>query len=84
MRRLLPKIAVGVLALLVITVVYVWMAIVSVELPGEAILATGSARNASQYVEMRDGVRLAVDVWFPEGHQTGRGFRRDRFSLCHK
>jgi putative CocE/NonD family hydrolase len=71
LRRLLPKIAVGVLALLVITIVYLWLAIASVELPGETILATGSARNVSQYVEMRDGVRLAVDVWFPESHQTG-------------
>ncbi|UCD24412.1 MAG: CocE/NonD family hydrolase [Gemmatimonadota bacterium] len=70
MRRLLPKIAVGVLALLVVTVVYIWLAIASVGLPGEVILATGSARNVSQYVEMRDGVRLAVDVWFPESHQT--------------
>lgn len=27
-------------------------------------------RNEALYVEMRDGVRIAIDVWLPEGLQT--------------
>jgi putative CocE/NonD family hydrolase len=72
MRNLFLKITVAVIALLVIAVVYVWVSILSVKLPGESVLATGSNRNTSQYVEMRDGVRLAVDVWFPENIELGQ------------
>ncbi len=72
MRNLFTNVAIGVLALLVMAVAYIWIAIKSVDLPGELVLASGSARNVSQYVEMRDGVRLAVDVWFPEDFRAGQ------------
>ncbi|MEO8448613.1 MAG: CocE/NonD family hydrolase [Gemmatimonadota bacterium] len=33
--------------------------------PGGERLAAGMRRNEARYVTMRDGVRLAVDVWYP-------------------
>ena len=57
--------AVGALVLLaagVSTVLYLM-----VDLPGDAVLPSGDRRNTAQYVTMRDGIRLAVDVWLPEG-----------------
>ncbi len=33
--------------------------------PGSARLATGQRRNEARYLVMRDGVRIAVDLWFP-------------------
>lgn len=65
MRTVLIKLArlLGVLVLLVtgvLTVLYV-----IVDLPGDAILSSGDRRNTAQYVTMRDGVRVAVDVWLP-------------------
>ena len=33
--------------------------------PGEEIVPAGHARNTSSYVTMRDGTRLAADVWVP-------------------
>jgi putative CocE/NonD family hydrolase len=32
---------------------------------GEELVPAGHARNASSYLSMRDGVRLAADVWVP-------------------
>ncbi|MCX5770047.1 MAG: CocE/NonD family hydrolase [Candidatus Hydrogenedentes bacterium] len=36
-----------------------------VEMPGEKRTPAGYARNESQYLTMRDGVRIAIDVWYP-------------------
>ncbi len=40
-------------------------------LPGEQTVPAGYARNTSSYVVMRDGTRLAADVWVPEDLQAG-------------
>jgi putative CocE/NonD family hydrolase len=50
----------------VLTVLYL-----RVDLPGDAMLPSGDRRNTAQYVTMRDGVRLAVDVWLPEQFESG-------------
>lgn len=34
-------------------------------LPGERLTPSGVRRNSSQYVTVRDGTKLAVDVWLP-------------------
>ena len=36
-----------------------------VEMPGEKRTPAGYARNESRYLTMRDGVRIAIDVWCP-------------------
>lgn len=40
-------------------------------LPGEATTPSGLKRNEAVYVTMRDGVRIAVDVWLPENFASG-------------
>jgi putative CocE/NonD family hydrolase len=42
-----------------------------VKLAGEEITPSGLRRNYSLYVTMRDGIRLAVDVWLPADYHTG-------------
>jgi putative CocE/NonD family hydrolase len=37
-----------------------------VTLPDELVTSAGHKRNISQYIEMSDGVKIAVDIWFPE------------------
>ena len=44
----------------------------SVKLPGEHLTPSGMVRYNSQYVTMRDGVEIAVDVWLPEDYNTGQ------------
>ena len=72
MRVILTRIGrvLGALVLLaagVISVLYL-----TVDLPGNAALPSGDRRNTAQYVTMRDGVRLAVDVWLPEALEQGQ------------
>jgi putative CocE/NonD family hydrolase len=71
MRRFVKRIGIGIAATVALAVVVFWMLISSVTLPGEVVLADGSIRNVAQYVGMRDGVRLAVDVWLPENYEAG-------------
>src|SRR5690349_20591250 len=37
----------------------------SVRLPGEERVPAGFRRNQAVYVQMRDGVEIAVDIWLP-------------------
>lgn len=39
-------------------------------LPGEEAVPAGHTRNTSKYVTMRDGTRLAADVWVPAQLET--------------
>ncbi len=66
MKPLLRGLMQGVLIVLVIVATVSWVRYASVELPGEIELPSGEPRNTAQYIPMRDGVRLAVDVWLPE------------------
>ncbi len=72
MLAILKKLILGSLALMALTVLAAGAMYLSVDLPGEVEIATGTTRNVSQYVGMRDGVALAVDVWFPEDLQPGQ------------
>lgn len=40
-------------------------------LPGEASTPSGLKRNQAVYVTMRDGVRIAVDIWIPDDLAAG-------------
>ena len=71
MSSTLKKVGIGVAVAMALVVVSVWVVISSVTLPGEVELAHGVKRNVAQYIEMRDGVRLAVDVWLPEDYRDG-------------
>lgn len=72
MLAILKKVVLGSLVLLAFTIAVGVALYVAVELPGEVEIATGTTRNVAQYVDMRDGIALAVDVWFPEELQPGQ------------
>lgn len=42
-----------------------------VRLPGEEPVPAGYRRNEAIYVEMRDGVQIAVDIWLPPDLRAG-------------
>jgi putative CocE/NonD family hydrolase len=42
------------------------------DLPGEELTPAGVPRLTSLYVPMRDGVRIAVDVWLPADYAPGQ------------
>ena len=64
-RRIAYRIALGVLA------VGIGFGVIMVVVPDRAIHQTpaGKQRLESIYVPMRDGMRLAVDVWYPPGYR---------------
>lgn len=41
-------------------------------IPGEEKILNGEKRNQALYIEMSDGVKLAVDIWFPSNLQKGQ------------
>lgn len=40
-------------------------------IPGEEITPSGLKRNQAVYVTMKDGVRIAIDIWMPKTIDTG-------------
>jgi len=56
----------------VVTLIAVLVAPVFVTLPAEEETPSGHVRNESHYLTMRDGVRIAVDVWYPADLQAGQ------------
>ncbi len=55
-------------ALLVAVLAVAVGATVFTRLPGEESTPSGLKRNQAIYLQMRDGVRIAVDVWLPASH----------------
>lgn len=45
--------------------------VLTVDFPGEVETSAGVPRQQSYYITMRDGVRIAVDLWMPLEFQTG-------------
>src|SRR4051812_12745097 len=60
-RRVRALIIIGIGLLAVVAVYLMYLN----PLPGEETVPAGYARNTSSYVAMRDGTRLAADVWVP-------------------
>jgi putative CocE/NonD family hydrolase len=60
------------LGALVALVIGLAMAPALVTLPGEEPTPLGLARNKSRYLTMRDGTRIAVDIWYPATLQPGQ------------
>jgi putative CocE/NonD family hydrolase len=42
------------------------------KLPGEGKTPAGIRRDTALYIKMRDGARIAVDVWLPQDYQAGQ------------
>ena len=40
-----------------------------VRFPGDEITAAGTLRKSSVFLEMRDGVKIATDIWLPQQYQ---------------
>lgn len=71
MRRIFGRIFAVSAATLAVVLLVGWALYAGAELPGEERLATGTSRNVALYVPMPDGVRLAVDIWYPPDLQPG-------------
>lgn len=62
---MLKKIAIGVVGVVVgLALAVVGLAATAHDV-GDDVVAAGMKRNQSLYVTMRDGERIAIDVWFP-------------------
>src|SRR4029079_193687 len=52
----------GIIGLIVIALMVL---VLGIPTPGEVKIPAGYTRNESRYLTMRDGVRIATDVWYP-------------------
>lgn len=66
----LQKALFGLLGLLGLAVIIVIVAGLSYRNPGDAFVPAGWERNEAHYLTMRDGVRIAADVWYPADLQA--------------
>lgn len=71
MRRLLRWTALTVLGLAGIAVVVLVGAGLLARYPGEDTVPAGHKRNEALYVTMRDGGKIAADVWYPADLRRG-------------
>ena len=62
---MLKRIALGALALVGVLVVAVFVLAAFATDAGEKPVPAGMRRNEAKYLTMRDGVQLAVDIWYP-------------------
>jgi uncharacterized protein len=69
---MLKRIAVALAAILVLLVVGVLTVAAVTKPAGEARVPAGMRRNEARYVTMRDGVRIAIDVWYPATLTAGQ------------
>lgn len=67
----LGKILLAILVLVSLTSAILLLFATRIRLAGEETTPSGLRRNTSQYVRMRDGTRLAVDVWLPADYHAG-------------
>lgn len=68
---MLKRIAVAVVALIAVLVAGVWILAMTARDAGDAVVPAGMKRNEPLYVPMRDGVRIAIDVWYPADLAAG-------------
>lgn len=62
---MLKKVVLGVVGLLVGLMLAVFGLAATAHDVGDDVLAAGMPRNQALYVTMRDGEKIAIDVWFP-------------------
>lgn len=70
-NRTFRTIALGVGALPVVALGALAAIGAAAPIPGKAKTPAGYAQNEARYLTMRDGVKLAVDIWFPADLQPG-------------
>lgn len=68
---MLRKIAIGVVGLVVGLVLAVFGLAATAHDVGDDVLAAGMTRNQALYVTMRDGEKIAIDLWFPPSLAAG-------------
>jgi hypothetical protein len=71
MRRWARRVSLGIVGLGIVAAVVVALATAMVKLPGEEMTPAGVRRASSRYVNMRDGVELAVSVYLPADLKAG-------------
>lgn len=71
MARTLRSLGIAVVAILLLTAISVFVSGTVTRLPGERSTPAGLQRNQALHVVMRDGTRIAVDVWLPEALAAG-------------
>lgn len=72
MLKILKWFGIAVGVLLVAVLVTVVGAATFTTLPGERATPSGLMRNQALYVEMSDGVQIAIDIWLPEDYEAGQ------------
>ena len=72
MRKWLKLVAIGLAGLGALTAGILVILIAVTKLPGEARTPSGLRRDTALYIEMRDGVQIAADVWLPQDYQAGQ------------
>lgn len=70
-KHRLRRISLAIVALATLTAGILLLLAAHVKLTGEETTPSGLRRNYSLYVKMRDGTRLAVDVWLPADYRAG-------------
>jgi hypothetical protein len=71
MKKALVRIGLAAAALAVALVFAVFIAAALARGPGAVRTPAGRVRNQALYVPMRDGVRIAIDVWYPKDLSSG-------------
>ncbi len=65
------KLSLGVLVIIAAALSIFFISALITTLPGERMVPAGMKRNTAVYVTMRDGVKIAVDIWVPEDLKPG-------------
>lgn len=71
LRKILTFLSLGAVGIVAIAFAAYWGLAANVTLEGDVQTPAGIKRNTAQYVTMRDGVDIAVDVWLPAQFQSG-------------
>ena len=66
--KILKWIGLGLVGIIALSFATFIIAASFTSIPGEEKTPSGLKRNQALYVEMRDGVKIAIDVWLPEEH----------------
>ncbi len=71
LRRILRNLTLTTLGVIAVAALVALYLMYVKPLPGEEMVPASYQRNISHYLTMRDGTRLAVDIWFPSELQAG-------------
>jgi predicted acyl esterase len=74
MSKWLRRLVLGSAGLVVLTVGVLIILVTVTKLPGEEETPAGVRRNTAIYISMKDGVRIAADVWLPQDYKVGQRF----------